>query len=65
MSLTEEEYPESIPIIIEMKAKAYPFNKAYLFESSVISHLTPRSWWRALKGKADNNVIEDICGLFN
>ena len=65
MSLAEEEYPEVIPIILKLKAKAYPFDKAYLFESSVISHLTPCSWWRALKGNIDISVIEDICGLLN
>lgn len=65
MSLAEEEFPEVIPIILKMKAKAYPFDKAYLFESKVMSHLTPCSWWRALKGKIDTNVIEDVCGLLN
>ena len=65
MSLTEEEYPELLPIMLKMKAKTYPFNKVYLFESSVISHLIPCSWWRALKGKVDDSVIEDICGLLN
>lgn len=65
MSLAEEEYPDLFPIILKRKAKAYPFNKAYLFDSSVISDLTSSSWWRALKGKIDGNAIEEICGLFS
>lgn len=60
MSLAEEEYPDLLTIILQMKAKAYPFNKAFLFDSSVISDLTFCSWWRALKGK-----MEEIYGLLS
>lgn len=65
MSLAEKEFPDFLPILLNMKAKSYPFNKEYLFQSSVLSRLTTCSWWRALKGKVDTNVIEDICGLVN
>jgi hypothetical protein len=48
MSLANEEFPDILPILANMKAKSPPFDKIYLVEQSIIiSNVTASAWWKA------------------
>lgn len=63
MQLVHKEYIKLLPILINLKAKQPPFDKSYLFESSLLSSVTPIAWWRSLKGKVDMENISIITGI--
>src|SRR5678815_1852577 len=57
MEFMENEYLELIPICINLRANSPPFHKSYLFDESLLSAVTPPSWYRSLKEKVDEKVI--------
>ena len=63
MQLLQKDYLKLLPILINLKAKSPPFDKSYLFESSLLSNVTPNAWWRSLKGKVDKESINIITGI--
>src|SRR5678815_1944992 len=65
MEFMENEYPEQMPICINLRANSPPFHKSYLFDDSLLSAVTLSFWYRSLKEKLDEKVIYKIVSILS
>ena len=66
MSFVEVESPKLIPVIMNLRAKASPFNKPYLFHQNTVKRVAANTWWQNVdptRAEIDDETTVKICNL--